>query len=65
MTLKLREDPYFLSGDSLRLTHSREHRSQKQQSFWDRVLRAYICTQEVGLVISPLCTGLARRELVS
>jgi hypothetical protein len=41
---------------------SGEHR---QQSFWHRVLQAYICSQEVGLFHRPLCTGLARRELVS
>jgi hypothetical protein len=45
--------------------HSGAHRLQKQQSSWDRVLPASICTQEVGLFHSPLCTGLARRELVS
>ena len=41
------------------------HRLQKQQSFWDRVLQAYICSQKVGLILSPLCTFPARRELAS
>jgi hypothetical protein len=41
------------------------HRPQKWQSIWNRVLWAYICIQEMGLILSLLCTGLARRELVS
>jgi hypothetical protein len=54
-----------LSGVSLRQVHSGKHRLQKQQSCWDRVLRAYICSQEVGLILSPLCTFPARGELAS
>jgi hypothetical protein len=50
---------------SLRWVHSEEHRPQKQQSFWDRVLRAYICSQEVEPILSPLCTFPARGELAS
>jgi hypothetical protein len=30
-----------------------------------RVLQVYICTQEMGLFHNPMCTDLARRELVS
>jgi hypothetical protein len=30
-----------------------------------RILQTYISTQEVGQLHSPLCTSLARRELVS
>ena len=45
--------------------HSGEHRQQKQQSFWNRVLWAYFCSQEVGLICSPLCIGLTKRELIS
>ena len=44
---------------------SGEHRPQKQQNFRDRVLWAYICTQEVGMILSPLCTFPARGELAS
>jgi hypothetical protein len=33
-------------------------------SWWSYWL-AYICSQAVGLFLSPLCTGLARRELIS
>jgi hypothetical protein len=64
LTLELRWQCHFLSGDSLRQVHSGTHRSKKWQSSWDRALWAYICTQEVGLFHSPLCTGLARREMV-
>jgi hypothetical protein len=52
----------FLSGDSLRQVHSGVHRLQKQQNFWDRVLWAYICSQEVELIPSCLCTIPAREE---
>lgn len=41
------------------------HRSQKQQSSWYRILLAFICTQEMWLFYSPLCTGLAKGELAS
>jgi hypothetical protein len=44
----------FLSGDSLRQVHSGAHRTQKQYNSWDRVLQAYIFTQEVGLFHNPL-----------
>ena len=40
------------------------HRLQKLQSNWDKVLPASVCTQELGLFHSPLCTVLARKELV-
>ena len=42
LTLELRRDLHFLSGDSLRWVHSEVHRLQKQQSSSDRVLQAYI-----------------------
>ena len=51
----------FLSSDSRRQDHSGAHRPQKQQSSGDRVLRAYMCTQEVGLFHSPLCTVGTKR----
>jgi hypothetical protein len=57
---------HFLSVVSLRLTHTGKHRPQEQTSFWDIVLlQAFILSKEVELIFSPLCTGLARRELVS
>ena len=56
----------FLSSDCLRRQdHPGAHRPQEQQSCWDRVLPASIFTQEVRLFHRSLCTGLARRELVS
>ena len=58
-------DTNFLSGDSLRQDHSGTHRPKKRQSCWDRVLQAYICTQEVGLFHSTLCTFHARGEFDS
>jgi hypothetical protein len=42
--------------------HAGEHSLQKQQSFWDRVLWAYICSQEVELTLSPLRSFPAREE---
>jgi hypothetical protein len=41
------------------------HRLQKQWSSWDRVLPVSICTQEVGVFLSPLCMGPAKGELIS
>jgi hypothetical protein len=62
---RLRGDCDFLSGVSLRWVHSGEHTPQKQQSSWDRVLWAYICSQEVEMILSPLCTFPARGEIAS
>jgi hypothetical protein len=45
---------FFLSVHSLRWVHSGEHRPQKQESFWDRILQGYICNQEVSLIFSLL-----------
>ena len=53
----------FLSSVSLRWVRSGEHRPQKQHSFWDGVLWAYIYSQEVELILSPLCTFPAKGEL--
>jgi hypothetical protein len=49
---------------ALKCVLSGAHRPQKQQSIWDRVLQVYICTQEVKLIVSPLCPFPAREELV-
>ena len=65
LTLALRGDHHFLSSDSLKWVHSEEQRIQKQQSSWDRILQAYICSQEVEMILSPLYIGLAKRKLVS
>jgi hypothetical protein len=55
-----------VSGDSLRWNHAGVHRLQKQQSSWDTVLWAYICTQKVGLLFcSPLSIFPARGEFAS
>jgi hypothetical protein len=35
------------------------------ENIWDRALLAYICSQDMELVLSPLCTFPARGELVS
>jgi hypothetical protein len=61
---RLRCNRHFHSNDSLRWDQPGAHKPQKLQSSWDSVLPASISTQEVGLFLSPLCTGLARRELV-
>jgi hypothetical protein len=66
LTSGFRGDHHFLFCVSIRPVIPEEHRPQKQQSFWDKVLLlAFILSQEVELIPSPLCTGLARRELVS
>jgi hypothetical protein len=56
---------HFHSGDSLGRVYSGKHRPQKQQSFWDGVLKSCICTREAGLILSPQCTFGARGELAS
>ena len=56
---------FFLSNDFLRRVHSGVTRLQKPKSNWDRVLGAYLCSQEVGMFCSLLCTGHAKREQVS
>ena len=56
---------HFFSSDALRRVHSGTHGPQEQQSNWDRLLWAYICTQEVELILSPLCTFPARGKLAS
>jgi hypothetical protein len=65
MVIKMETKNFFLQWLSKAGPLTGAHRLQKQQTSWDRVLQAYIWTQEVGLILSPLCTGLARRELVS
>ena len=62
LTPGIRWDHHFLSSNSLRRDHSGTHKPQKQQSSRDRVLWAYIYTQEVGLFHSPLCTGLGQER---
>jgi hypothetical protein len=56
----------FLSSISLRWVHAGEHRQQKQQSFSGTdLLWAFILCQVVELILTLLCTDLARREQVS
>ena len=43
---------------SLRWLNSRGNRLQKQQRSWDRVLRAYVCSQDMGLFCHPMFTSL-------
>jgi hypothetical protein len=63
LTPGLRWDLHFLFSVFLRWIHAGEHSPQKKQSLWNRVLLAYIRSQEVQLILSPLCTFPARGEL--
>jgi hypothetical protein len=58
LTAGLRIDHHFLYTDSLK------HVLSGAQQL-GRVLRAYICTQVVGMFYSSLCIGLTRRKLTS
>jgi hypothetical protein len=51
-----RRDGCFLFSDCLKWDHPGVHRAQEWWSSWDRVLPASMCTQELGIFHSLMCT---------
>ena len=60
-----RLDSHFLSNNCPKRDHPGSHMAQEQWNSWNRILLVTICTLELRLFHSPLCTGPTRRELVS
>ena len=54
-------DHHFLSSDCLRQDQPGVHRVQEWWSSWDRVLPDAICTQELGMFLSPLHVSCQER----